>query len=225
MPDHKGHERISGLIASITQAVGRLQEGKLGLEELEQSTTDARLLYERLVVLRHKLREGAVGHAVKPSKPEPDPEPPEPAPVPIRLDTRPPEVPVHQTSLIDAIAETEASAPPPKAVPEVKSRPVDKAKQVRPEGSQPHTVADRMEHSPVADLRKAIALSQKFWFVAELFGGDRARYEAAIDSLNAVEDFDTAREWMEKEVLAPLPAPPGEVAETFTELLRRRYRA
>jgi hypothetical protein len=226
MPDHKGHDRITELIASLTMAMGRLQKGQLGLEELEQSTTEARLLYERLVVLRHKLREGAVGHAVKTAKPVPDPAVPGPEPVPIRLDTRPPEAPVHQTSLIDAIAETEATVtPPPKAVPVAKPRPASPAKQARAEADRPLTVADRMEHAPVADLRKAIALSQKFWFVAELFGGDRARYEAAIDVLNAAEGFDAAREWMQKEVLAPLPAPPGDVAETFTELLRRRFRA
>ena len=324
------------LTDSLSSAMGRLQEGKLGPEELEQATTDARLLFERLVVLRHKLREAAVGHNTK-SPVLSDVAPvAEPTMSPMRLDTRPPEAPAHQTSLIDAIAETESIPVPakkadkpkaekpvmPKAVPaekpaepkaektvepaiaepapksaepkaeeakpeEPKAKepeaapvPAEKPKTapmevaepkaempkaapmpvaerktaqmefeepksekpkdtptpivapkpprprtVLPAEERPITVADKMEHAPVADLRKVIALSQKFWFVAELFSGERDRYEKTIDALNAMESFGPANAYLESEVLAKLPKQPGEVADTFRELLKRRYRA
>ena len=117
MPNEKGYERMHELTTSLKQAMGRLEEGKLGLDELEQCTTDARLLYERLVVLRHKLREAAVAvpPVAKRAEPAAGPEAPlaEVTAEPIRLDTRPVEAPVHQTSLIDAIAETEGGSTGP----------------------------------------------------------------------------------------------------------------
>ncbi|MFZ1665244.1 MAG: hypothetical protein WBO28_03655 [Flavobacteriales bacterium] len=306
MSDKKGHERMQELTDSLSRAMGRLQEGKLGLEDLEQATTDARLLFERLVVLRHKLREAAVGHAQKGPVQNGTSQVAEAVMAPLRLDTRPSEPPVHQTSLIDAIAETESIVPAPKkaekpkaekpvqpkAVPaekpaepkaEIAAEPVkaekpqkseepvaeaeiteapkaekpkaeepktkepvaEKPKAEEPKVEEPKaqvpkaptlntvkaaeerpvTVADKLEQAPVADLRKAIALSQKFWFVAELFSGERDRYEKSIDALNGMDGLTSANTYLENEVLAKLSKQPGEVADTFRELLKRRFRA
>ena len=219
-----GH--LQELVRSLQQAMARLEEGKLGLGELDQCTEQARAVYERLVVLRHKAREATV--AVQPGPPAAAPAPPqvaEPEPPAIRLDTRPPEAHPQQTSLIDAIAETESAvvqAPAPAA-----KAPVQEAARREPAKKQPApplSVADQLEQAPVADLRKAIALSQKFWFVAELFGGDRKRYEDALDALNAMATREQARAYMADEVLAKLDKPPGEeVVHSFTELLQRRF--
>lgn len=226
MAETKASDRMNELIRSLEQAMGRLQGGQLTLEELEQATGQAQALYERFVVLRHKAREAAVGtvkkaEGAKPKAEEPKAATEEPS---IRLDTRPPDISPQQTSLIDAIAETEslnamaaeaAPAPKPKA-----EKPAPK--QTAPE--RPVTVADKLEHAPVADLRKAIALSQKFWFVAELFANDRKRYEEAIDAFNAMQGLTEAEAYLKTEVIAKLATPPGEeVMATFTELLQRRY--
>lgn len=229
MAETKASDRMNELIRSLQQAMDRLQGGQLTLEELEQATGQAQALYERFVVLRHKAREAAVGAVKQPESPQPKAEEPkaeeeEPS---IRLDTRPPDISPQQTSLIDAIAETEslnamaAEAKPTQAKPAQAPKP-KAAKQDAP--GRPVTVADKLEHAPVADLRKAIALSQKFWFVAELFANDRKRYEEAIDALNAMTGLEEADTYLKTEVIAKLPTPPGEeVAATFTELLQRRY--
>ena len=304
MAKQKASERMNELIHSLQQAIGRLEEGKLGLNELEQCTEDARAIFERMVVLRHKAREAAVGAGKKEAKSEP-PIPPtiasvlkaveEETPVPMRLDTRPAEVPHAQTSLIDAIAETENGGgkvpaaqvqkpvEPTKPKPEeptkpkseeaAKPKPEEPAKPRTEEPAKPKpeelampkteepikpkleepakpkpeepmatkpvkakpatvkepselplTVAGKMEHAPVADLRKAIALSQKFWFVAELFAGDRKRYEESIDAINAMGSLDEAQAYMSTQITAKLPKPPGEeVAATFNDLLQRRF--
>lgn len=241
---------MNELIRSLQQAMGRLGEGKLDLPELEQSTEDARALYERLVVLRHKAREAAVGASkpvakettgVRPATVEEAIAEVDVKASVIRLDTRPAEVPpvaVHQTSLIDAIAETEVTPAPAPKPAEEPAKPAEEApkppaplkpkapKPVQPKETpaQPISVADKMEHAPVADLRKAIALSQKFWFVAELFGGDRERYEKAIDAINAMDSMENAEAYMRTEVTAKLPKAPGEeVAATFMDLLQRRF--
>ena len=135
MPQQKALERMNELIRSLQQAMGRLGEGKLGLPELEQCTEDARALYERLVVLRHKAREAAVGASrpvakevsgVRPATVEEAIAEVDVKESVIRLDTRPaevPPVPPHQTSLIDAIAETEVT-PAPKPAAEAPKPPV-----------------------------------------------------------------------------------------------------
>jgi hypothetical protein len=229
MPQNKAPFHINELVRSVQAALAKLEDGKLDLEGLEQCTLEARAIYERLVVLRHKAREAqveaekrtALAAAVMPV-----------AEAPIRLDTRPPEVHPQQTSLIDAIAESEsAPAPqpladaPPKPKPEAPKAPKPDAAPPPPAVDRPASVADKMEHAPVADLRKAIALSQKFWFVAELFANERDRYEKAIDAINGMKSAAQAEAFVRDEVMAKLPKPPGEeVAHSFLELVQRRFR-
>ncbi|MBO7186646.1 MAG: hypothetical protein J6V59_07115 [Alistipes sp.] len=60
------------------------------------------------------------------------------------------------------------------------------------------TLADKMagDDAPttafnrIADLRKAIGLNDKFLMIRDLFGGDAARYEDTIDTLNEFDDLD-----------------------------------
>ena len=238
MAQQKASDRMNELIHSLQQAMGRLEQGKLGLPELEQCTEDARAIYERMVVLRHKAREAHINSAKRqqapmpplPSPPAADAGEPDPELLSIRLDTRPPEPAHHQTSLLDAITETENGAetkPAPGASPSAAPPKVKPPKVKKPEEpkERPVSVADKMEHAPVADLRKAIALSQKFWFVAELFGGERDRYEKAIDALNGMESLAEAEAYLREEVTAKQAKAPGEeVATTFMELIQRRFR-
>ena len=44
--------------------------------------------------------------------------------------------------------------------------------------------------APVADLRNAIGINDKFLLIRDLFGGDGEAYEEAIATLNAFDDFD-----------------------------------
>jgi hypothetical protein len=228
----------------VRQALRDLDAGRLDLNGLDKACADAQALYERLVVLRHKAREGKQAPPLPepPVVKEPPPEVATEMPV-MRLETRPTEVPPRQTSLIDAIAETETpgapqvepSAPATKPVAKADAQaPVRPAAQPaqRPERSGERssvpkgaTLADKLEHAAIPDLHKAIALSQKFWFVAELFGGQRERYEKAIDAINALGSVEDARTFIAKEVVAKAARPPAEDAmQAFNELVDRRFK-
>lgn len=60
------------------------------------------------------------------------------------------------------------------------------------------TLADQMSKNDapttpfnrITELRQAIGLNDKFLMIKELFGGDAARYEATIDTLDEFEDLD-----------------------------------
>lgn len=210
MSPERPTEQMEQLLARLREAVGALADGRLDEAGLEDAAGDARAFYERLVVLRHKYRERQV-------------QPPEahaqelPA---MRLDTRPAEAPPRQTSLIDAIAESERTEePPPAAAPVAPPAPAAPA----PRPAAP-SLSERMEHAPVKDLHKAIALSQKFWFVAELFDGQRDRYEKAVDALNACRTLVDALALLETEVLAKARRKPDpEAVKAMQDLLERRY--
>ncbi len=227
MSDANPTERMHQLWTSVQQALRDLDAGKLDLEGLERASADAQALYERLVILRHKAREG------KSAPPPPVAKEPPPVTAPaelpnMRLDTRPADTPPRQTSLIDAIAETETPPPAKPSPPEHvrgTSTPPTRPPRTSDKPAKAPSLADKLEKAPINDLHKAIALSQKFWFVAELFGGQRERYEKAIDAINAMPTADEAQAFVEKEIIAKAARPPApDALQAFTELVDRRFK-
>ena len=219
----KAFQRIHELARELGERLKALDAGKLDRPGLEAATEEARELYERLVVLRHKAREGErpkaasppLGETPKavPPKPGPNPEAPpvlEAADAPIRLDTRPADP--KQVSLMDVIAESEAPKEKAKVKPGAKA-----------DGAP--TLKEKLEPAPLPDLAKGIPRSDKFWFVAELFGGDRVAFEQGVEALNGREDLADAQGYLKAEVLGKLKkAPDEEALAAFEELLQRRYK-
>ncbi len=55
------------------------------------------------------------------------------------------------------------------------------------------TLADRLEHNSIPDLKKAITLNQRFQFSRELFKGNNQEYEVAVEKLNSIGREDAMR--------------------------------
>lgn len=242
MSTDRPFRKISELVAALSNAEKGLTAGTLGIEDLETACGDARELYERLIVLRHKARESAVGHptnsfagtgvpgpgsplTAKEEEPVPPNAPPLAGPGPVRLDTRPaPEaISPRQTSLIEAIASSEQEAGAGETG-KGSTSPGTAQKAAMGVPKPPPSVAEKLGKAALTDLSKAITLSHKFWFVAELFNGDRITYEKAIEKLNGFADHSSAQRFVETEVIAKLkkPADP-EALSTFNDLVKRRY--
>lgn len=240
MGKDKGYRTIQELVSALADAERGLASGALQMEGLDTACNDARDLYERLVVLRHKARESAATPVARNTyKAAP------PAAVvaeasaeveesgPLRLETRPPAVSPRQTSLIEAIEETseeldlqEPVAPIKKEAAPTPSPSVAATKNVAEAAPAKagSTLAEKLEKATITDLSKAISLSHKFWFVAELFGGDRIFYDKSIGLLNALGDKEHAIAYVENDVLSKLKktADP-EALSTFMDLIDRRY--
>jgi hypothetical protein len=97
------------------------------------------------------------------------------------------------------------------------------------EGAAPATkapsLAEKLEHAPIADLGKAITLSQKFQFLAELFSGQKEVYEQAITHINGAKAFDEAKRYVDNEVLAKLrKSPDPDTVTSFMDLVERRFK-
>lgn len=220
MSSDKGFRTMSALVEALRKAEEGLRIGNLSLDGLDRATDDAREFHERLVVLRHKAREQAQSRPVPQAAPAAEPvapaqeAPPEAPAAAIRLDTKPPDS--RQTSLIEAIAEKEEE-------PVMKTA-AEYLKDAASPKKAPESVAEKMGKAHINELGKAISLSHKFWFTAELFGGDAKAYEAGIARIDAATDLDSAQDYLDNEVLAKLKkAADPEALETFTELIQRRF--
>ena len=85
------------------------------------------------------------------------------------------------------------------------------------------TIADKLHHNPIKDLKTAIGINEKFLFVNQLFEGNLQNYSAAIEKINSVNDLSTA-----KQIAADLAGQmnwddKNEHVKNFMELLERRF--
>jgi hypothetical protein len=84
------------------------------------------------------------------------------------------------------------------------------------------SIGQRMEHTPISDLKKAITLNQRFQFSRELFKGNNQDYEMAIDKLNTV-DREEAMNHLESLRNRYTWNNEDMVTNDFVELVTRRH--
>jgi len=85
------------------------------------------------------------------------------------------------------------------------------------------TLAERLHHKPITDLKAAIGINEKFLFVNQLFEGNLQNYSAAVEKINSMNDLIAA-----KQVAADLAGQmnwddDNEHVKNFMELLERRF--
>lgn len=80
--------------------------------------------------------------------------------------------------------------------------------------------SELLRNEPVTDLRRAIGINDRFLLIRDLFGGDDAAYEVAIDALNGFDNLDDCMIYI-AEHYAWNPNSDG--AELLMELLERKY--
>lgn len=90
--------------------------------------------------------------------------------------------------------------------------------------SEEASLADKLRRSPVADLRKAISLNQKFQFIKSFFDGDAQSYDRLIDGVNGATDLNEALAKVQVHVPAiEEKAEEDEVAASLLDLVERRF--
>ena len=78
------------------------------------------------------------------------------------------------------------------------------------------------ESAPVALLREAIGVADKFMLIRELFGGDSDAYEKAIDALEVQPSFDDCIIYIAEHYTW---SPNAQATKLVMELLQRKYNA
>jgi hypothetical protein len=242
------YQTIRELIAAVSKAADKMEKGELDHDDFDVLVSQAREVYERLVVVRFKLLSDAPPAAPK------EEEPIEAAPIAFPVGSSPKKVETNQTSLIDAIEQlsTDDEGEAMEASAEEESSSVqDKTEENKPEmdskkkkkpdfvfgimpGDDPDpdpkpkltldaepSVADKLEKGAIHDLKSAISLNQKFIFINELFDGDNDVYASLIVEINN----ESTRKGAER-VLQGISGGwdlNSEPASQFLELVRRRF--
>ena len=78
------------------------------------------------------------------------------------------------------------------------------------------------ESAPVASLREAIGVADKFMLIRELFGSDANTYEVAIDALDKQPSFDDCLIYIAEHYVW---SPNSEGTKYMIDLLQRKYNA
>lgn len=116
------------------------------------------------------------------------------------------EVPSKET----LIQETPAAEPP--------------AAQVQIEALFEKSLAEKLEKTPLSDLKSAIGLNRKFQFINTLFDGDGNAYDNAVQFLNKEENSSEISTWLANNLPASFEDEDQQnVLDAFLELVERRH--
>jgi len=70
-----------------------------------------------------------------------------------------------------------------------------------------------------ADIRSFIGINDKYLFMSELFGNDKAAYEHALDTINLAEHGEAATKWLQERLW--IAEEQQEIAQSFYEIIRQ----
>lgn len=61
-----------------------------------------------------------------------------------------------------------------------------------------HFLATQLKHDPIKDIKKAISLNEKIWFIKELFDGDIETYNNTLAQLNQFDFLEKAIDFLDR---------------------------
>jgi hypothetical protein len=86
------------------------------------------------------------------------------------------------------------------------------------------SVADKMQHKPVRDLKDAIGINEKFLFINELFDGNLQDYSEALHKLNTADSLQSAEEFIRAELSIRYNwTDDNHHVKNFRDLVERRF--
>jgi hypothetical protein len=90
--------------------------------------------------------------------------------------------------------------------------------------SEDNSLATKLAKSPIADLRKAFGLNERFFYTNELFGGDGQEFVRALNELNHLETFADAERLIKARYEKNFNwNKEDETVLSFIEVVERRY--
>ncbi len=85
-------------------------------------------------------------------------------------------------------------------------------------------LASLLNATPLADLRNAVGINDRFVFIQELFNADENMYERCIKTINAFTTFAEAQSWIKRELKVKLGwKENSESVLHFDQLVKRRF--
>lgn len=85
-------------------------------------------------------------------------------------------------------------------------------------------LASLLNEAPIADLRRAIGINDRFVFIQELFNADETMYERCIKTINSFTTYSEAEGWIQRELKVKLGwKEDSESVQHFDQLVMRRF--
>jgi hypothetical protein len=85
-------------------------------------------------------------------------------------------------------------------------------------------LADRLQDSPVKDLRKAIGINDRYLYINELFNGNEAMFERTLKTLNSFSILPEAEFWIQRELKLKMGwNDENPQVQQFIQLVKRRF--
>lgn len=85
-------------------------------------------------------------------------------------------------------------------------------------------LADKLNETPIRDLKKAIGINDRYLFINDLFKGDESMFERSVKTLNNFSILPEAEFWMQRELKMKLGWKEDNLlAQQFVHLVRRRF--
>jgi hypothetical protein len=87
-------------------------------------------------------------------------------------------------------------------------------------------LSEKLSAAPILDLKTAMGINERFLIISELFKGNKAQYDDAVETLNSFSDFEQAKNYISR-ILVPEFDWTNEKkinqAKIFIKKVRRRY--
>jgi hypothetical protein len=238
---------MKDLIHAIGAKLEKLEKGELQASGLPELVEESRELYERLVVLRYKAMERSL---IGESQAKPVVKEEERSVTPFKINVAKPAENTQQISILDMENEVKKEEPQPEIsiAPKVEVKEEIKApasvevpKVVETPSVQQHampsslneklqqsqqqktSLAEKLQKKPISDLKTAIGLNQKFLFMNDLFEGENAAYNEALNLLNNFSSMDDAKNYLLTLGTKYNWDLESDSVVQFTDLVERRY--
>jgi hypothetical protein len=217
MENQKQYKSISELMDELKSMTDKIEQGNLSYNELEEVLNTSRELHERLVILKYKAVEKFVKgdeyddgkHRFKLNLKRTN----QLSLEEVISDTVKEKLEKAQTNFLeDLTPEPPITEEPETAVVEAHKEVKEEAKTapVAPQekangsasvndkfsGQNKKTLADKLNKSPIKNLKEHIGINQKFLFINDLFKGENEVYNAAVNQLNAFENYQQAQDYL-----------------------------
>jgi hypothetical protein len=85
-------------------------------------------------------------------------------------------------------------------------------------------LADRLQDTPVKDLKKAIGINDRYLYINELFNGNEAMFERTLKTLNGFSILPEAEFWIQRELKLKMGwKEENPLVQQFIQLVKRRF--
>lgn len=222
---NNNYNTIPQLIKKIEENSAKLEQGDLTINELNDMLEYSRSIHERIAILRYK---ALSKESAKPEK------------------TSSPEKVFTEQSLVNEIStkkETAIKKEEPSGfslnfevkeekqapsqtdlVNEIQENLADKSVNDQLSLQKKVSIAEKLQKTKIEDLRKVIGLNQKFLFMNDLFEGEKAHYDYALNYLNELTTLNEANEFLTNELATKHSWDFNtSTAKIFKELVERKF--